>query len=78
MPAATKSSAAHASNTKEATSKGIPPKNQCGAEGSKAGVPPPVFEVEGRWPVLHIDEENATCNLLKQLKNHQVFHQLSD
>ena len=74
VPAATKSSAAHASNTKEATPKGIPPKNRCGAEGSEAGAPPPVFGGEGRRPVLHIDKGNATCNLFKKLKNHQFFH----
>ena len=65
---------AHASNTKEATPKGIPPKNRCGAEGSEAGAPPPVFGGEGRRPVLHIDKGNATCNLFKKLKNHQLFH----
>eukprot|EP00957_Ditylum_brightwellii_P185027 14090436-Ditylum_brightwellii.AAC.1 len=36
-----KSSTAHALNTKEAMLKGIPPpKNWCGTEGSKAGAPP--------------------------------------
>eukprot|EP00957_Ditylum_brightwellii_P150047 11427259-Ditylum_brightwellii.AAC.1 len=50
VPAATKSSAAHASNTKEATPKGIPLQNRCGAEGSKAGAPPPVSGGEGRRP----------------------------
>eukprot|EP00957_Ditylum_brightwellii_P003084 235363-Ditylum_brightwellii.AAC.1 len=41
VPTAAKSSAAHALNTKEATPKGIPLKNWCGAEGSEAGAPPP-------------------------------------
>eukprot|EP00957_Ditylum_brightwellii_P048507 3681211-Ditylum_brightwellii.AAC.1 len=49
-PAATKSSSTHALSTKEAMPKGIPPKNRCGAEGSKAGVPPLVFGGEGRRP----------------------------
>eukprot|EP00957_Ditylum_brightwellii_P153569 11688247-Ditylum_brightwellii.AAC.1 len=40
-----------------------PPQNWCGAEGSKAGAPPPIFGGEGRQPVLHIDKGNTTCNL---------------
>eukprot|EP00957_Ditylum_brightwellii_P042809 3241099-Ditylum_brightwellii.AAC.1 len=60
VPAVTKSSAAHASNTKEATLKWIPPKNRYGAEGIEAGAPPPVFGGEGRRPVLNIDKGNAT------------------
>eukprot|EP00957_Ditylum_brightwellii_P195717 14911396-Ditylum_brightwellii.AAC.1 len=48
VPVATKSSAARALNTKEATPKGIPPKNQCGTEGGEARAPPPVFGGEGR------------------------------
>ena len=58
---ATKSLAAHASNTKEATPKGIPPpkKPKGGAEGSEAGAPPLVFGGEGHQLVLHIDKGNA-------------------
>jgi hypothetical protein len=48
---------------------GDPPKNWCGAEGSEAGAPPPVFGGEGRRPVVHIDKGHATCNLFKKLKN---------
>eukprot|EP00957_Ditylum_brightwellii_P064615 4904136-Ditylum_brightwellii.AAC.1 len=40
-------------------------KKQCGTEGSKAGSPPPVFGGEGHQPILHINKENATCNLKK-------------
>eukprot|EP00957_Ditylum_brightwellii_P200364 15275248-Ditylum_brightwellii.AAC.1 len=50
VPAATKSSYAHVLNTKEATPKGIPPQNLCGAEGNEAGAPPPVFGGEGHRP----------------------------
>eukprot|EP00957_Ditylum_brightwellii_P153714 11698836-Ditylum_brightwellii.AAC.1 len=30
---------------------------------STAGVPALVFGGKGRWPVLHIDKRNATCDL---------------
>eukprot|EP00957_Ditylum_brightwellii_P130967 9990112-Ditylum_brightwellii.AAC.1 len=74
VPLATKTSAAHASNTKEAMPKETPPKTGGGTEGSKAGAPPPVFGGEGCQPVLHIDKENTTCDLFKKLKKHQMFH----
>eukprot|EP00957_Ditylum_brightwellii_P058355 4424632-Ditylum_brightwellii.AAC.1 len=60
MPAATKNSTAHAPNTKEATLKGIPPKNPRWRSHFAPFCATLVFGGEGRRPVLHIDKGNAT------------------